>query len=391
MNPCVLPFSRGIMNHDSFGCSWLFSNQSPIPASPSRTTTRVAMRGLLLGTALLGLASTSVAFHALPLSAATTTRSSRNIHSPSSRPALRLHSSASSATASTTNEDKVSALLNLVKDTDGGASVKPEKREEIHSLIQGLINSPESQQADWLNDERVFDNYVVSYASSGEDRPKNSGSPAGGRFRGGLGRLLFRTTGLYQHIVKPNNEVINMVKFRLFSFLSGCVTLSGTFQPAPGPNGEKNFVKAVFRRPRIIFGPIVFEVGPESSVMLSVGYMDDKVRLGRGGQGSLFVFARGGDANSEAAAEWKKHVVAKPVSGRKTGIALLFAGAAIALRTSTWYWAVPFFMLGLPLGFGNGGMVGPQDPNIAPGQAPTTTSSTTTTSPPPAPTPAALS
>lgn len=36
--------------------------------------------------------------------------------------------------------------------------------------------------------------------------------------------------------------------------------------------------------------------GPPSSVQLSTTYLDDKVRLGKGSRGSLFVFARGGAA-----------------------------------------------------------------------------------------------
>jgi hypothetical protein len=37
--------------------------------------------------------------------------------------------------------------------------------------------------------------------------------------------------------------------------------------------------------------------GPPSSVQLSTPYLDERVRLGRGSRGSLFVFTRGGAAD----------------------------------------------------------------------------------------------
>lgn len=45
------------------------------------------------------------------------------------------------------------------------------------------------EDKDWLNDSRVFGNYNVAYVSSG---PSQRGNPAGGRWRGRLGRSLFR-------------------------------------------------------------------------------------------------------------------------------------------------------------------------------------------------------
>jgi hypothetical protein len=37
--------------------------------------------------------------------------------------------------------------------------------------------------------------------------------------------------------------------------------------------------------------------GPPSSVQLSTPYLDERVRLGKGSRGSLFVFTRGGAAD----------------------------------------------------------------------------------------------
>jgi hypothetical protein len=38
--------------------------------------------------------------------------------------------------------------------------------------------------------------------------------------------------------------------------------------------------------------------GPPSSVQLSTPYLDERVRLGKGSRGSLFVFTRGGPADA---------------------------------------------------------------------------------------------
>lgn len=45
-------------------------------------------------------------------------------------------------------------------------------------------------------------------------------------------------------------------------------------------------------------GGICLAVGPTSSVVLATTYLDKRVRLGRGGRGSSFVFTRGGPCES---------------------------------------------------------------------------------------------
>ena len=50
-----------------------------------------------------------------------------------------------------------------------------------------------------------------------------------------------------------------------------------------------------FEPPRVSLpGGISLAVGPTSSVVLSTTYLDERVRLGKGGRGSSFVFTRGG-------------------------------------------------------------------------------------------------
>ena len=44
-------------------------------------------------------------------------------------------------------------------------------------------------------------------------------------------------------------------------------------------------------------------IGPPSDVTLTTTYLDLRLRLGRGGYGSIFVFVRGGDADKDAWSE----------------------------------------------------------------------------------------
>lgn len=54
-------------------------------------------------------------------------------------------------------------------------------------------------------------------------------------------------------------------------------------------------LQVTFEPPRVSLpGGISLAVGPTSSVVLSTTYLDERVRLGRGGRGSSFVFTRGG-------------------------------------------------------------------------------------------------
>ena len=51
----------------------------------------------------------------------------------------------------------------------------------------------------YINREDIFGEYDVIYTQTG---PKQVGEPAGGRFRGRLGRLLFTTTKVQQNLYK---------------------------------------------------------------------------------------------------------------------------------------------------------------------------------------------
>lgn len=193
-------------------------------------------------------------------------------------------------------EQLVDELLAKVRGTDSGMAASSSTRQEADAIIRQLMEIGKSQNP--MQDPRLFSKYRVAYTSSGDKSP-----PAGGLFRSRVGRLLFVTRGLFQHVFKPDT-VVNLVCFRVLGILKGCVALRGKLKPIEderlGPNG----IKVIFERPRLCLGSFVFQFGPRSTVRLATTYVDDRVRLAIGGRGSLFVFAKGGAAETAMADEW---------------------------------------------------------------------------------------
>jgi hypothetical protein len=56
--------------------------------------------------------------------------------------------------------------------------------------------------------------------------------------------------------------------------------------------------RVLFDRPVLKIGALCARIGPPSEVELKTTYLDDRVRLGKGSRGSLFVFSRGGAADA---------------------------------------------------------------------------------------------
>lgn len=52
------------------------------------------------------------------------------------------------------------------------------------------------------------------------------------------------------------------------------------------------WVQVIFEPPELKIGSLEFSYGGESEVKLQITYIDDKIRLGKGSKGSLFVFYR---------------------------------------------------------------------------------------------------
>ncbi|CAI5478316.1 unnamed protein product, partial [Closterium sp. Yama58-4] len=187
---------------------------------------------------------------------------------------------AADANASATATDSraselVDKLLSMVKDSDRGAAMADEGRAAVTAIVEQLeamgLEEP-------LKSPLVFGAWEVAYTS----RP----TAAGGYYRSMLGRTLLRSKDLVQTIYPPNG-VDNLVEFDALSLIPGSISLKGTFEPL-----DNKWVRAVFEAPNLALGPLKFSYGGQSSVRLSVSYLDERVRIGRGSQGSVFVFAR---------------------------------------------------------------------------------------------------
>ncbi|GJP52072.1 hypothetical protein CLOM_g11177 [Closterium sp. NIES-68] len=204
---------------------------------------------------------------------------------PSSRPSrvdrecVRVRAKANVVTSAAATDSEASELvdklLSMVNDTDRGAAMSDEGRAAVTAIVEQLeavgLEEP-------LKSPLVFGAWEVAYTS----RP----TAAGGYYRSIIGRKLPRSKDLVQTIYPPNG-VDNLVEFDALSLIPGSISLKGKFEPL-----DNKWVRAVFEAPNLALGPLKFSYGGESSVRLSVSYLDERVRIGRGSQGSIFVFAR---------------------------------------------------------------------------------------------------
>lgn len=55
---------------------------------------------------------------------------------------------------------------------------------------------------------------------------------------------------------------------------------------------DEKWIQVVFEAPELKLGGLEFRYGGQSEVKLEITYIDEKVRLGMGSRGSLFVFQR---------------------------------------------------------------------------------------------------
>lgn len=246
-----------------------------------------------------------------------------------------------------TNE-KVERVVQILKDINKNSNdaIKPPGFDsQMTAWIKAQsIEYQRSQVA--KADANLMGNYDVAYVGTGKDQ-RNEGNPAGGRYRGTIGRLFFETQNLFQNLLKGDDGeivVVNVVKGRLFKLIPFCVILFGLVRflsiverenvmTKYGNKLSSSAVFASFRPPVLCFGStksslsLSVKVGPPSSVVLDTPYVCPQVRLGLGSRGSLFVFTRTSDA---AADEWKSWLSRKHVSARKAGYILVLLGSFLA-------------------------------------------------------------
>lgn len=163
----------------------------------------------------------------------------------------------------------VDELLELIKNTDSGEKISNERRIRSNDIIRDLQTIGATQELRPLNNPLIWGNYNVAYVSQGNAQ---AGAPAGGRFRSGVGKILFRTTRLCQSVLKPD-IVTNKIEALLFGFLPVAVGLRGILKGIPEKEGgpdNKDCVKVFFNPPELTLpGGINTCIGPPSSVVLT--------------------------------------------------------------------------------------------------------------------------
>ncbi|KAM7263838.1 hypothetical protein ACFE04_001521 [Oxalis oulophora] len=187
-----------------------------------------------------------------------------------------VRSSVSISPGLTTGPDHlVSHILSKVVGTDRGVSLTEQGHKEVADVAQELksycVDKP-------VQCPLIFGEWDVLYCS-------NPTSPGGG-YRSGLGRLIFKTKEMIQTVKAPDT-VKNKVSFSLFGFLDGEVKLNGKLIAL-----DEEWIQVIFEAPELKVGGLEFSYGGQSEVKLQITYLDEKIRLGKGSRGSLFVFNR---------------------------------------------------------------------------------------------------
>ncbi|KAL5718287.1 hypothetical protein ACHQM5_011205 [Ranunculus cassubicifolius] len=194
----------------------------------------------------------------------------------------KLTKSVVSASVSTTQEeirtspdDLVSSILSKVVGTDRGVSLPSEGHQAVAQVASQLqtycVDKP-------VECPLIFGEWDVVYCS-------NPTSPGGG-YRSALGRMVFKTNEMIQ-VVEAPDVVKNKVSFSAFGFLDGEVSLKGKLNVL-----DEKWIQVIFEPPQLKVGGLEFTYGGESEVKLEITYVDEKIRLGKGSRGSLFVFQR---------------------------------------------------------------------------------------------------
>lgn len=89
--------------------------------------------------------------------------------------------------------------------------------------------------------------------------------------------------------IEAPDSVRNKVSFSAFGFVDGQVSLKGKLKAL-----DNQWIQVVFEPPELSVGAMNFRYGGESEVKLQITYIDEKIRLGKGSRGSLFVFLKRG-------------------------------------------------------------------------------------------------
>lgn len=96
-------------------------------------------------------------------------------------------------------------ILKLIANTDRGADASRTLQDAVNLWIFNKADHYANHSTTIaLNDPNLYGTYDVAFVGTSRAQAQE-GNPAGGRFRGKLGRLIYRTTGVYQNILKEDD------------------------------------------------------------------------------------------------------------------------------------------------------------------------------------------
>ncbi|KAI8547708.1 hypothetical protein RHMOL_Rhmol07G0217100 [Rhododendron molle] len=171
--------------------------------------------------------------------------------------------------------DLVDSILSKVTQTDRGVLLTSDEHQKVAEVAQELrkfcVDKP-------VKCPLIFGEWDVVYCSVPT-------SPGGG-YRSALGRLIFKTNEMIQVIQAPDT-VRNKVSFCAFGFFKGQVVLEGKLKAL-----DDKWIQVIFEPPVLTIGAFDYKYGGQSEVKLEITYVDEKIRLGKGSRGSVFVFQR---------------------------------------------------------------------------------------------------
>ncbi|XP_052200806.1 probable plastid-lipid-associated protein 8, chloroplastic [Diospyros lotus] len=179
------------------------------------------------------------------------------------------------AVSSPQSKHLVDSIIAKVTNTDRGVLLTTDEHNKVAEVAEELrkfcVDEP-------VKCPLIFGDWDVVYCSVPT-------SPGGG-YRTALGRLVFNTKEMIQ-VVEAPDTVRNKVSFSAFGFLDGEVSLKGKLKAL-----DEKWIQVVFEAPKLRVGGLKLQYGGESEVKLEITYIDEKIRLGKGSRGSLFVFQR---------------------------------------------------------------------------------------------------
>ena len=179
-----------------------------------------------------------------------------------------------------------SLIQDITRDTDKGSSAAVAVKAQFQQVFEQLTTKYSNYRENSLEDPDLYGNYEVSFVDTSSSQ-EQEGNPAGGGYRGNIGKFFFKTVGLYQHLYESKDTttqkpiVVNYVDALLFGFIYFGVILRGTIDVLDGKEKtalmdkygqtlSKGTVKAAFDPPLICIGSkkkhLALSVGPKSSV-----------------------------------------------------------------------------------------------------------------------------